>query len=214
MINYDYITKYLRSVAPNRNELLLSIESMANKDETYAPIIEPEIVSLLSVILSLHKPRRILELGTAIGYSAIFMAQFLPEDGEIITVERYGKNAALARENIKKSGYNNIKVVEDEAENALLWLDGGFDLIFMDAGKGQYIEFLPSCLKLLKTGGVLVSDDVLYKGMVAEDDLIERRKITIVKRLREYIDIITNHPQLVTTIIPLGDGVAISIKKD
>ncbi|MDP4133104.1 MAG: O-methyltransferase [Bacillota bacterium] len=210
----SYLEEYLRSLLPQRDELLASLEKEAADTNTYAPIIEPEVAQLLRTLVMLKKPKRILELGTSIGYSAIVMAQYMDEDGELITVERYSNAASRAGENIKKAHLENIiKVVEEEAVTALSWLDGCFDMIFLDAAKGQYSEFLPYCLKLLKPGGIIVSDDVLYKGEVTDAIDTEKRKVTIVKRMNEYLKLISGLDGLTTSVLPIGNGVAISVKE-
>ena len=178
------------------------------------PVADDETLQYLLVTLRAAKPEKILEIGTAVGYSAILMAENLPENSEIITVERYKKHAEIAVDNVFAVGREKqIRVIEGEAAEVLSWLDGEFDFIFLDAAKGQYLQFMPDILRLLKSGGILFSDDILYKGMVEDDDAVVRRKITIVKRLRAYLEAIMNHPMLTTAVIPIGDGVAISVKK-
>jgi predicted O-methyltransferase YrrM len=160
------------------------------------------------------RPKRILEVGTAIGYSAILFSRFLAKDGRIDTIDRHERMIEKAKENIKKAGLDNIiNIIMGDAMEVLACLDKKYDMIFLDAAKGQYPEFLPHCLRMLENGGLLVSDNVLYKGMIASDDLVVRRKITIVKRLRSYLDSICNMDELETSIIPIGDGVALSYKK-
>lgn len=206
--------EFLESLIPKRSEFLTELREKSAREESYAPIIEPQAEQLLITMLAACKPRRVLEIGTAVGYSAILMAENLPENSEIITVERYKKHAEIAVDNVFAVGREKqIRVIEGEAAEVLSWLDGEFDFIFLDAAKGQYLQFLPDILRLLKSGGILFSDDILYKGMVEDDDAVVRRKITIVKRLRAYLEAIMNHPMLTTAVIPIGDGVAISVKK-
>lgn len=206
--------EFLESLIPKRSEFLTELREKSAREESYAPIIEPQAEQLLITMLAACKPRRVLEIGTAVGYSAILMAENLPENSEIITVERYKKHAEIAIDNVFAVGREKqIRVIEGEAAEVLSWLDGEFDFIFLDAAKGQYLQFMPDILRLLKSGGILFSDDILYKGMVEDDDAVVRRKITIVKRLRAYLEAIMNHPMLTTAVIPIGDGVAISVKK-
>lgn len=206
--------EYLASLLPRRSEFLEELRRKSALEESYAPIVTRDTEQLIVTLLKLTVPKRVLEIGTAVGYSSILMADNLPEDSEIITVERYKKHADIAVDNIFRVGYENkIKVIEGEAAEVLAWLDGGFDFIFLDAAKAQYIEFLPELLRLLNPGGVLLSDNILFHGMIGDDHNVIRRKITIVKRLRLYLEAITNHPQLTTTIIPIGDGAALSVKK-
>lgn len=207
--------EYIISLIPCEEEPLKSMREIASKTETYAPIVPSDTAQLLKTLLHIIKPKRILEIGTAIGYSAILMAKNTAEDCEIITVERYEKVADIAINNIFEAGYEKkIRVVKGEAVDIINWLDGDFDLVFMDGAKGQYIEFLPRILELLKKGGVLITDDVLYKEPNEEKNATTRhRKYTIVQRLRQYLEVICNHPELETTVLESGEGIAISYKK-
>jgi len=205
--------EYLDSLIPKRSEFLENLRYKSSLEESYAPIVQKSTEQLIVTLLKTIKPKRVLEIGTAVGYSAILMADNLPHDSSIITIERYKKHADIAVDNIFASGYEKkIKVIEGEAAEVLHWLDGGFDFIFLDAAKGQYIEFLPDILRLLNTGGVLLSDNILYHGMIEDEEKVERRKITIVKRLHMYLEEIMRSPLLTTSIIPIGDGVALSVK--
>ena len=163
----------------------------------------------------MNKPRQILEVGTAIGFSALLMSEYMPCDGHITTIEKYEKRIPIARENFKKYGKSEqITLIEGDASEVLAGLAGEYDLIFMDAAKGQYIHFLPDILRLLKQGGVLLSDNVLQDGDVIESRYaVTRRNRTIHGRMREYLYELKNHPQLQTSIIPLGDGITLSVKK-
>jgi predicted O-methyltransferase YrrM len=142
------------------------------------------------------------------------MSTFLQPNGKIDTIDRYELMIDRAKENIERAGLKNvINIIEGDALEVLRCLDKRYDLIFLDAAKGQYPEFLPECLRMLNKGGLLVSDNVLYKGMIASDDLVVRRKKTIVKRMRDYLESICSSDELETSIIPIGDGVALSYKK-
>ena len=205
---------FLDELIPDRGAFLTELRRKSALEESYAPIVQKSTEQLIVTLLRLIKPKRVLEVGTAVGYSAILMADNLPDDSNIVTIERYKKHADIAVDNIFESGYEKkIKVIEGEAAEVLHWLDGTFDFIFLDAAKGQYIEFLPDILRLLKPGGVLLSDNILYHGMVEDEEKVERRKITIVKRLHMYLEEIMNNEVLTTSIIPIGDGVALSVKK-
>lgn len=209
-INFPYITEYLRNLLPKREGLLLEIEEKAKIEDSYVPIAEPETEQLLSLLIDMQKPKNILEIGTGSAYSAISMA-IRSRDIKVLTVERYGLVANVARDNIKKANLSDrITLVTGEATEVLKDLKNEFDMIFLDAAKAQYIKFLPDILRILKKGGLLVSDNVLYKGMTAEKSLLVRRKITIVKRLRMYLEEISDNPYLTTSVLPLGDGVALS----
>lgn len=205
---------FLDELIPDRGEFLTELRRKSALEESYAPIVQKSTEQLIVTLLKLIKPKRVLEVGTAVGYSAILMADNLPDDSTIVTIERYKKHADIAVDNVFASGYEKkIKVIEGEAAEVLHWLDGSFDFIFLDAAKGQYIEFLPDILRLLKSGGVLLSDNILYHGMVEDEGKVERRKITIVKRLHMYLEEIMSNEKLTTSIIPIGDGVALSVKK-
>lgn len=206
--------EYLASLLPHRSEFLEELRRKSAMTESYAPIVSRDTEQFIVTLLSLTKPKRVLEVGTAVGYSSILMADNLPDDSQIVTIERYKKHADIAVDNVFKVGYENkIKVIEGEAAEVLSWLDSGFDFVFLDAAKGQYIEFLPEIMRLLNSGGILLSDNILFHGMTGDDNNVIRRKITIVKRLRQYLEAITHDPQLTTTLLPVGDGVALSVKK-
>lgn len=210
-ITHDYIIDFVRSSLKENEGILRELESYAHKNEV--PIIQKEVSSLLEVICRLHKPKKVLEVGCAIGYSAILMAQNLDNDAVITTVERDEKMADIARENFLKAGLDDrIDVLEADAEVLLEALDDKYDMIFMDASKAHYIHFLPHCVRLLKVGGLLISDNILYGGMVANRELLIRRKITIVKRLQSYIEKICKAPYFKTSILSIGDGVGLCYK--
>lgn len=212
MICFDYINNYIRNTLKQNDGILLELEKFAK--EHHVPIIHPEVASLLRVIGLTVRPGRILEVGTAIGYSAILLSTVLESGGRIDTIDRYELMVERARSNIKKANLQDvINIIAGDALEVLKCLDKQYDMIFLDAAKGQYEEFLPECLRMLRSGGLLVSDNVLYKGMIANDELVVRRKKTIVKRMRSYLTTICNMDELETSILPVGDGVAISYKK-
>ena len=209
-INYEYIIRYLRDLLPKKEGLLGELEDFAK--EYSVPISQPETMRILEVLIRIGKVKSVLEVGCAIGYSAICMINAGCE--KIDTIELSADAARVAKENFKKAGMEEkITLHFGDAKDVLPQIDGEYDMIFMDAAKAQYQEFFPHCMRLLKKGGVLVSDNVLYKGMTATDELVIRRKITIVKRLRKYLEMISSNPELETTILPMGDGVALSYKK-
>lgn len=220
MIEYDkdaivppYITEYLRAKTTHEDKFLHELESDAEKERV--PIVEPETARFLSVMTEIKRPERVLEVGTAIGYSAILIARQMSDGGKITTIEYNGDMVKIARENIEKAGFSDaVTVVEADAKEYLSYIeeDEAFDMIFLDGPKAHYIYMLDECVRLLKKGGVLISDNVLYKGMIADDNHVVRRKITIVKRLRKYIDALMAHPELKTSLLPLGDGVTVSVK--
>lgn len=216
-IAHDYMEDYLRGLISENEEPLKELEDYSH--ENYVPIVQREVANFLKVMVTMQKPKRILELGTAIGYSSILMCKELNKECTIDTIDRNDDMVKIASENIQKYGYDkNINIIHQECLEALEKLaeenPGSYDFIFMDAGKGHYNHFLPFCLKLLKKDGVIISDNVLFRGMVATDDLVIRRKITIVKRMRKYLEMISKDENLLTTIIPMGDGIAITTRRD
>lgn len=211
-ITYDYMQEYLRSLIPESSGKYLELEKFA--EENMVPIVQKETAKFLEFIVSMKKPLRILELGTAIGYSAILMYEASKTNPKITTIERDRKMIELAEKNFEKYGLTDeIKIIEGDCLEVLETLDESYDLIFMDAGKGHYNHFLPHCLRLLAEDGIIVADNVLFRGMVATDELVKKRKITIVKRMREYLDIVSKDKNLITSVIPMGDGIAVTKRR-
>ncbi|MDD3839952.1 MAG: O-methyltransferase [Clostridia bacterium] len=210
---HNYTAKYLREKVTERSILAKRLEEYAAAN--HIPIIEPEIVQLLRLLIMIKKPDKILEIGTAIGYSSIIMAEATARKDIIIdTIERDPRMAEIARENINMGNFeDNITIYQGDAQRILPNIGGKYDLIFIDGAKSHYKEFVEMCLKNLNVEGLIICDDVLFRGMIANDKLVKRRKITIVKKMREFIDYITTNQLLETTIIPLGDGVSISYLK-
>ena len=212
MICFEYINDYIRQTLKPNTGILKELEAFSK--ENHVPIVHPEVAALLKVIGLTLKPRRILEVGTAIGYSSILLSTILEPGGKIDTIDRYELMVERTRENIKNAGLSDvINIIVGDALDVLKCLNKQYDMVFLDAAKGQYPEFLPECLRMLKSGGLLVSDNVLYKGMVANDELVVRRKKTIVTRMRNYLKTLCSMDELETSILPVGDGVAISYKK-
>lgn len=207
----NLVEEYIRKTLTETKGLLGDMEKFAH--ENNVPIVHKEVSEMLKVLLKVKKPKKILEVGCAIGYSSILFANSV-EDVEIITVERNPEMISLAKENIKKANLcDRIKILEGDAEEILKNIEGEFDVIFLDAAKGQYKLFYDMVIDNLKVGGLLISDNILYKGMVAHDSFVVKRKKTIVKRMRSYLDYICSCENLDTSIIPIGDGVALSYKK-
>lgn len=211
-INYEYIIRYLRDTIPKREGQLLEMEQYAKANEV--PISQPESIRMIEILLKLMKAKSILEIGTAIGYSAIRMTNACGAD--IVTVELSEEMANVAEKNISDAGLSHkIKVIRGDGKEVLESMEGSqlFDVIFVDAAKGQYMDIFEHCNRLLKKGGLLISDNILYKGMTATDELVVRRKITIVRRLRTYLDMLRDNKEFSTAIVPIGDGVALSFKE-
>ena len=204
---------FINSFDKGNTPFLDEIEKFAL--ETDVPIIRKSMQSFLRFLLTMQKPMKILEVGTAIGFSALLMSEYAPEGCEITTIEKYEPRIPIARENFKKAGKEQvITLLEGDAAEILKELSGSYDLIFMDAAKGQYIHFMPDILRLLKEGGLLISDNVLQDGDVIESRFaVTRRNRTIHARMREYLYELTHHPLLETCILPVGDGITLSVKK-
>lgn len=202
---------YINLLSGENTPLLEEIEKEAH--ESGIPIIRRETQSLLKVLLALRKPQRILEVGTAIGFSALFMAEYNPAGGHITTIENYEKRIPIARDNFERAGRaDQIILLEGDAADVLKELSGPYDMIFMDAAKGQYIHFLEDVMRLLAPEGLLVSDNVLQDGDIIESRFaVTRRNRTIHKRMREYLYCLTHHPRLTTSVLTVGDGVAVSV---
>ncbi|CUP76836.1 O-methyltransferase [Clostridium baratii] len=211
-ITYDYMEEYLRGLIGENKGVLKELEDFAK--ENGVPIVQKEAGKFLEFMVSMKRPLKILELGTAIGYSSILMYNAAKTNPDIVTIERSQEMIKLAKENLKKFNLEDkITIKEGDCLEILENLDEEFDLIFMDAGKGHYNHFLPHCLRLLKQDGIIIADNVLFRGMVPSDDLVKRRKITIVKRMRTYLDMVSNDENLITSVIPMGDGIAITKRR-
>ena len=213
MIVDERMLDYILSLDKDESPLIRTIEQEAVRD--YVPIIRKESRNLLKVLLKIKKPGRVLEVGTAIGFSAILMGECLPDDSHITTIEKYEKRIPVARENFKRAGMEEkITLIEGDASEVLKELSGPFDFIFMDAAKGQYIHFFPEVMRLLRSGGVLVSDNVLQDGDVVESRYaVVRRNRTIHSRMREYLWTLKHMDGLETIVLPIGDGITVSVKE-
>lgn len=212
MIIDERMSAFIDSLDRGNTPFLDEIEKYAI--ETQVPVIRKSTQGLLKFLLAMSKPRNILEIGTAIGFSALLMSEYSPEDCHITTIEKYEKRIPVARENFKKSGREDrITLLEGDAAEILKDLGGTFEFIFMDAAKGQYIHFLPEVLRLLAPGGLLVSDNVLQDGNIIESRFaIPRRDRTIHARMRDYLYELKHMPDLETVILPVGDGVTLTTK--
>lgn len=212
MIVEERLTSYLHSLEQENSKILEEIEKEALAD--HVPIIRKEMQSFLKVLLRIQRPGRILEVGTAVGFSAILMSEYVSEDARITTIENYEKRIQEARANFRRAGRDGqITLLEGDAMDVLPELNGSYDFIFMDAAKGQYMAYFPEVLRLLSPGGILLSDNVLQDGEIIQSRFaVERRDRTIHSRMREYLYTLKHHPELETSIVPLGDGAALSVK--
>ena len=213
MIIDERLATFINSLDAGNAPYLNELERYAKK--TNVPIIRTEMQSLLKFLLAMKEPKEILEVGTAIGFSALLMSEYGPKDCHITTIEKYEKRIPIAKENFQKAGKEDaITLLEGDAMEILQKLEGSYDFIFMDAAKGQYIHFMPDILRLLKVGGLLISDNVLQDGDIIESRFaVTRRNRTIHGRMRDYLYTLKHTEELTTAIIPLGDGVALSVKQ-
>ena len=213
MITDSRITDYINSLDPGDGELCDGIAREAVRSGV--PIVRRETAALIKTMLALKKPERILEVGTAVGYSALLMSRVMPENCRITTIEKYEKRIPIAKRNFERAGKEPcITLLEGDAEEILGTLSGPYDFIFMDAAKGQYMHWLPQILRLLPSGGVLLSDNVLQDGDIVESRYaVERRNRTIHTRMRDYLYELTHMKEFETSVIPIGDGVALSVKR-
>ncbi len=213
-INHEYIIRYIRDVLPKREGLLGELEEFAEARDV--PISQPETIRLIEVLISIGGFKRILEVGTAIGYSALRMASAAP-DVSVDTVEINPEAAAYAKGVFERANVRDrITLFEGDGAEVLPRLrhEGReYDMVFIDAAKGRYNVFFGECCRMLRPGGLLVSDNILYKGMTATDELVLHRKRTIVKRLREYVKMLCGREDFDTALVPIGDGMALSVKK-
>lgn len=213
LINREYIEEYLSSLVNyTETPIMKEMRSIAN-DKAY-PIIRPEVAALLNIIIRIKQPQSILEIGTSIGYSGLLMLQSMGSEGHLTTVENQDELIRTARSNFEKQKVlQQVTLLQGDGGEILHYLENKFDIIFLDGPKAQYLLYLPDCLRLLKQEGLLICDDVLFYGMVAKKELLQKRKITIVKRMKKFLRIISDHPLLDTTILPIGDGISISVKR-
>ena len=210
-INYPHIVEYLNKTLPESDGILKELEDYAK--EFTVPIIQKEVRCFLGTLLKYKAPKNILELGTAIGYSSIFFSGYIKDGGKIITFEREPEYYEIATANIKKAGKEDvINIVFGDAFETIKTVKGNFDMIFLDANKSMYKYYFDILFPMLNPGGIIVCDNILYKGMVSSDELAPRKQNTIISNIRDFLDFISNHPGLETSIVPIGDGVSISVK--
>ena len=212
MIVDERMTAFINSLDTGNTPFLTELEVKALED--HVPIIRREMQSFLKVLLQMQRPVNILEVGTAVGFSTLLFCEYAPKEAKITTIEKYEKRIPIAKENFRKAGKESqIRFLEGDATEILAELEGSYDFIFMDAAKGQYIHFLPDVMRLLKVGGILISDNVLQDGDIIESHYaVERRNRTIYKRMREYLYELKHNEHLMTSIVPIGDGATLSVK--
>ncbi len=213
MILAEQLDTYLDSLRTDNGAFLDDLEAQARLEGV--PVIQGQVQSFLKVLLAARRPQRILEIGTAVGFSALFMAEYTDAACKITTIENYKTRITAARENFLRAGMQDrISLLAGEAADILPSLEGPFDFVFLDAAKGQYLSFLPELLRLMPEGGLLVADDVLQEGTVSgpRSD-VRARKRTIYDRIRDFLQVLTHTEGLLTSVLPVGDGISVTVKR-
>lgn len=206
-INYPHTSAYLKNIIEDND--FLELRAYAEKHNV--PIMNIETKEFIKAILEINTPKTILEIGSAIGYSSLVFYKYTK--AKITTIEIDEKTSDIAKNNFKK--YNApINLINDDAIKALSKINQGFDFVFIDANKAHYIDYFKIASKLLKKNGIIIADNVLFRGMVLNDDLVDKRMITIVKRLRNYLAYVVDRDDFRSTIVPIGDGLTLSVKEN
>lgn len=206
-IVHDYIDEYIEKTQGKNIEMFEELRKYAESNHIY--IVKRQVEQFLITMIKILKPKKILELGTAIGYSALLFHKF--SGASVTTIERNQEVYETAKENIEKKGAKeHISCLLGEVDEILPKIDEKFDLIFIDAAKSHYKSYFDECIKKLSQGGIIITDDVLYMGMTASDELATKKHCTITRNLREFLDYICNDSRFTTTILPIGDGVAVT----
>ncbi|MDD4436923.1 MAG: O-methyltransferase, partial [Tissierellia bacterium] len=207
-INREYIDEYISSLIEDEGNELKDFREYC--EERNLPIIHKEVGQFIKLVINQLNAKNIIEIGTNVGYSSIFMSKVMKE-GKVVTLERSEKFYKEALKNISDFGLeNNIRVYFGDAVDILDEVEGNFDMAFIDAAKSYYRIFFDKCLNKMKPGGIILSDNVLYQGMIASDELVVRRKKTLVRNLRNYLEYISHDERFVTSVLPLGDGLAVT----
>ena len=205
-INYKHSSQFIEDLLEDVD----FIELRKYAEENRVPIMNSQTKELLVSLIKIVKPKKILEIGTAIGYSSLIFSKY--SNAQITTIELDENTAKIANDNFRKYK-TNIKLINDDAMKALRNIDQGFDFVFIDANKSRYLDYFKITSKLLNEGGIIVADNVLFRGEVCNDDLIEKRKITLVKNLRKFLAYITHNEDFISSIVPIGDGLTISVRR-
>ena len=206
-INYDHTSQFIEDLLNDTDFVDIRKYAIENN----VPIMNSQTKELIVSILEIKNPKTILEIGTAIGYSSLCFSKYT--DAEITTIELDEKTASIAKKNFEK--YNvDVNLINDDAMKALRNINQGFDFVFIDANKSRYLDYFKITSKLLNEGGIIIADNVLFRGEVSNDDIMEKRKNTLVKRLRNFLAYITDLEEFTTSVIPIGDGLTLSVRRD
>ena len=208
----DKLSEYINNIHPPLTGALGELQQDA--EDRGIPIIDPVTMRFLSTVLALKRPKDVLEIGCAIGFSAGLFSMYLADGGHITTIDRYDIMIAEAKRNFEKLGITDkVTLLEGNATDILPGLSGSYDFIFLDAAKGQYLQMLPDCIRLLKSGGIFIADDILQSGRVAKDRLdVPKRQRTIHTRLRQFLEQVVNYEGIEASILPVDDGVLFAVK--
>lgn len=210
-ISTEAVDKYVKKVVPKRNEILTRLEVYAH--ENHVPIVTTEVGQFLRTMVATIQAERILEVGTAIGYSGILMLEAYKNTNKLVTIEINEEVAEFAKLNFEAAGLSDrVEIKIGDAKTVLSDLEGTFDLIFIDAAKGQYRHYFDEAIRLLSDRGIIICDNVLFKGMIADDGLVDKKKGSIVRNLRSFIDYVMNLEEFKSSLIPMGDGILISVR--
>lgn len=211
-IVHDYIDEYIENTHRENEPFFKELRAFAEENHIY--IVKPQVEQFLKTFLSVMRPKEILEVGTAIGYSAMLMLSCAPK-AHVTTIERDENVLLMAKENIARRGVTDrVRCIFGDADEVLKELGGTYDFAFLDAAKGQYHAHFDQVVSKMKKGGVIITDDVLYMGMTASDALCKKKHMTITRRLREFLTYICTDARFETSILPIGDGVAITYIKE
>lgn len=211
-INREYIDTYIQSLINDEDEKLEKFRQQCI--ERSLPIIHKEVGQYIKLVINQLHAKSIIEVGTNVGYSSIFMSNVMNNRGKVVTFERSEKFYEEALKNIESFNLEkNIEVHFGDAVENLDKIEGTFDMAFIDAAKSYYKTFFDKCSMKMKSGGIIISDNVLYQGMIATDELVVRRKKTLVRNMRNYLEYISNDERYITTVLPLGDGLAVTLIK-
>lgn len=214
MVTLDRVSSFVRSYIKDDEGLLGQIYNKALDDKV--PVMRPETKEFIKTQLLIKKPINIIEIGTAVGYSALFMSQYIAKEAHITSIELDKDRVREAEANILKAGKKEqIKIIQGDAAEVLKTLtDSMYDFAFVDAAKGQYINYLPDVKRIIKTDGVIISDNILQDGEVLESHfVVEKRNRTIHDRMRDYLYAITHDEELSTSVLSVADGIAVSVKR-
>ncbi len=209
----DYLGRFIDDFYSEHQGKLGQLERQVRLEGL--PVARRDVIALLEFLCHIHRPKRILEIGACVGFSALCMREACGNDAQITTVDRYDYMINRAKQNFADFGADNITLIEGQASEVLAQLEGSFDLIFLDAAKAQYPRFLPDCIRLLAQGGVFMADNVLCGGIVAGAPLDSRRDKTTVTRMNEFLELVKGDSRLAgQTLLPVGDGVVLFRKRE